>query len=126
MKRLFKLGDAIIVAVAVILTAAFAFAPLLFSREGEFLTVSVTKENDTVKTRYQLSENTRFTVENNGIILTVVIKDGKAYVEETNCPMEICRHSSSVSSRGDSIVCVPGGIVLTVEGGDSDVGLIAG
>ena len=126
MKRLFKLGDVIILAVAVILTATLVFAPLLFSCEGEFLTVSVTKENGTVKTRYKLSENARFTVENNGITLTVVIKDGKAYVEGSDCPAEICSHSSSVSSRGESIVCVPGGIVLTVEGGDADVGLIAG
>lgn len=50
----------------------------------------------------------------------LVIKDGKAYVESANCRDGICAAHRPISKRGESIVCLPHKVVITVKlaGGD--------
>ena len=50
----------------------------------------------------------------------LVIKDGKAYVETATCPDGICATHRPISRQGESIVCLPHKVVITVKlaGGD--------
>lgn len=45
----------------------------------------------------------------------LVIKDGKAYVESANCRDGICAAHKPVSKQGESIVCLPHKVVITVK-----------
>ena len=126
MKRFFKLGDIIVVTLVAALALFLVFLPMLFSGDGEMLKVTVNENGENKTARYPLSEDTSFNIENNGITLVVTVHDGAAFIEYSDCPAEICKHSGKISSRGESIVCVPAGVILTVEGGDADVGLVAG
>lgn len=67
---------------------------------------------------YSLSVDRTFTVSSNGITLTVEIRDGAAFVSDSNCPDGVCRHSGQISRSGEAILCAPAGITLTVKGGD--------
>ena len=52
----------------------------------------------------------------------LVIKDGKAWVEEASCPDGICAAHKPIHREGESIVCLPNKVVVTVvtaEGGDN-------
>lgn len=45
----------------------------------------------------------------------LVIEDGKAYMEEADCPNQICVHHSAISHKGETIVCLPNRIVIEVQ-----------
>lgn len=47
----------------------------------------------------------------------LTVADGVATVTEATCPDQICVRHHAVSRVGQSIVCLPGGIVVTVVGG---------
>ena len=48
---------------------------------------------------------------------TLVIRDGKARVVEASCPDRICVGQGAVQYAGESIVCLPHRLVITVRGG---------
>jgi len=50
---------------------------------------------------------------------TLVIKNGKADMTEADCPDQICVKHRAVSKKGESIVCLPHQIVVTVTGGEA-------
>ena len=45
----------------------------------------------------------------------LVIKNGSAYVSEADCPDKICTAHRAISKTGESIVCLPHKLVLTIE-----------
>lgn len=52
--------------------------------------------------------------------LTVHVKDGKVWVENADCPDKTCERRGAISSFGQSIVCLPNGIAVRVQG-DGDL-----
>lgn len=48
--------------------------------------------------------------------LTVHISDGKVWVTEANCDDKTCEHTGKISRAGQSIVCLPNGIVVSIIG----------
>ena len=50
---------------------------------------------------------------------TLVIEGGKARVVEASCPDRICVRQGTVQYAGESIVCLPHRLVITVQGGPS-------
>jgi hypothetical protein len=75
---------------------------------------------------YPLSQNDCFEIVSQGITLSVVIEDGAAYVKESTCPDGVCRSTRSISKSGETVLCAPAGVTLTVRGGDGDVDFVAG
>ncbi len=84
------------------------------------------KEGDTVRVTvdgrlygvYSLSENTTVDIrtgENGAHLNRLIIKDGKAYVEEATCPDGICAAHRPIYRDGESIVCLPNRVVITVH-----------
>lgn len=50
--------------------------------------------------------------------LTVHIKSGKVWVTDADCGDKTCVHTGAISRSGQSIVCLPNGIVISVSGED--------
>lgn len=50
----------------------------------------------------------------------LVIKDKKAKVEEASCPDKLCVHQHAINKTGQTIVCLPNKVVVTVENGDKN------
>lgn len=46
---------------------------------------------------------------------TVEIKDGKVKMPESDCKDKICIHMKSISIPGQSIICLPNRIVVSIE-----------
>lgn len=44
----------------------------------------------------------------------LVIKDGEAEMSEANCPDGICTNHSKIHRNGESIICLPHKVVVTV------------
>ena len=53
----------------------------------------------------------------NGVTNTLVIADGRASVTHADCPDRVCVRTGAISRTGQSIVCLPGRVVVTVVGG---------
>jgi hypothetical protein len=114
--------DWIAFAAVLLLAALLAILPLLTARTGALLVVT-TPEGEML---YPLSQNDCFEIVSQGITLSVVIEDGAAYVKESTCPDGVCRSTRSISKSGETVLCAPAGVTLTVRGGDGDVDFVAG
>ena len=66
------------------------------------------------------------TYESRGYTLTVAVENGAVRVSESDCPNQDCVHSGAISRAGQSIVCLPARVAVTLEGAASDYDLIAG
>ena len=51
---------------------------------------------------------------------TICIQDGKLYVSEASCPDQFCKNSMPLTYRGGVICCVPNGLVITTESGETE------
>jgi hypothetical protein len=123
MFRTHSCGWDIVAIVSVLLVAVLLLlVPVFAMQEGQFL--QIVTERDTY--RYELSEDRVIELHENGISLTVVIENGAAYVRHSDCPDGVCLASGSISRSGESILCAPAGVTLTVKGGGGDVDFVAG
>ena len=89
------------------------------------LTVEVTVDGETIE-RCALSAYTGGTYESRGYTLTVAAENGAVRVSESDCPNQDCVHSGAISRAGQSVVCLPARIAVTLEGAAADYDLIAG
>ena len=64
-----------------------------------------------------LGEDTRIVLGEGEHTNTLVIENGAAQVVEASCPDQICVNQGAVRYAGESIVCLPHKLVVTVEGG---------
>ena len=48
--------------------------------------------------------------------LTVVVEDGAAYIEDADCPDKLCEKAGRLTHAGDTAVCLPNRVTLTVTG----------
>ena len=61
------------------------------------------------------------TYTHNGYTLHVTFTAESAQVTASDCPTQDCVHTGAITRGGQSIVCLPGRIVIQLEGGrDSD------
>lgn len=54
-----------------------------------------------------------------GGVNRVLVADGKVTVSEADCATQVCVHHRAISRVGESIVCAPHGLVVTVVGGEA-------
>lgn len=45
----------------------------------------------------------------------LIIKDGEAYMQEADCPNQICVHHSPVLHKGETIVCLPNRVIIEIR-----------
>lgn len=112
--RKFK-NDVIFILSLVVLTVAIGLFVYLSGEEGD--TVSVYIDGELYES-YPLSVNVSvdiITGEDESGLNTLVIKDGKAYVEYASCPDGICAAHKPISREGESIVCLPNRVVVSVK-----------
>lgn len=121
-KRLWR-NDVIFIA-ALLAVIAVAGACLSFFRgEGNSVTVSI---DGTVVATYPLNvDRTEEILTEGGGHNRLVIQDGKAYVESASCPDGICAAHKPIHREGESIVCLPNKVVITVQTTHTDDGLDA-
>lgn len=111
--KLFRRLDIAVFAI-ILLSAVLLFSFGLFADKGASLTVTVGDKSET----YSLKNDRIFTLENNGIALTVSIEDGEVSVKSSDCPDKICVASGKISKVGQTVVCAPAMISLRIVGGN--------
>ena len=75
-----------------------------------------------------LAQDLLYPIESDKILLNMLyIKDGAVRMEEAYCPDLLCVRRGAIRYVGDSIVCLPHRVVVTIEGADAlDLDAVAG
>lgn len=98
---------------AILVIALVAFVCFKFTQKsGNSVNVSI--NGDVVKT-FSLNENTEFEIKTGENVNILVISNGEAYIKSANCPDKICVHHRKISNDGETIVCLPHKVVISVE-----------
>ncbi len=108
-------NDLILIGIILAISVILFIALKLSSKKGNIIEVTV--EGKTVAS-YNIKENARFEIKTKGDhINTLVIKDGKAYIEYADCRDKICQNHKPISLEGESIICLPHKVTITVMSG---------
>ncbi len=112
-----------IIVIAAVLLAAVILFVFFTAQDGGTVTVSA----DGAVTEYPLEGNREVSVTSRGYSYILTVSGGEVSVTEADCPDKICVSSGKISHAGQSIICVPGQLVVTVNetGGASDADWIA-
>ncbi len=111
-KKDFLLGGGIL-AVALVL---FLVMKVTGSEAGNRIQVTVDGE---VYGTYSLTEDQVIEVKEGDFYNRIRIEDGKAYMEEANCPDGYCERQGRISGGAQTIVCLPHKLVVEVVETDS-------
>ena len=104
--------------IAVLLLAAAGLALLLFFTRQAGGIVRVVQDGVTIA-QLPLDTDTEHVFEDaQGGRNTLVIQGGAAWVSEADCPDQICKKHGAIRWKGQSIVCLPHRLVISIEGGE--------
>ena len=113
-------NDILFVVVLLVVAAAGILYLFVFRDSGNVVKVTV---DGKLYGEYSLLQNTTediYTGDDGSSHNRLVIKDGKAYMETASCPDGICVAHRPIFRNGESIVCLPNRVVITVITDDGD------
>lgn len=103
-----------VLCLCLILVIAVALGSFFFLKpKGNSATVRIGGE---IAETLSLRINGEYTFENNGISLTVQVKDQTIGITHSTCKDKLCVQSGFLQTTGTSAVCLPAELSVTVEG----------
>ncbi len=111
--RKITLPDVVLFVTLILLTIVSA-ALMSSGSHGESVLLSA----DGWESTYPLGADGEFHFTSNGIDYVLEIKESSAAIVEAGCPDGICKKSGRITSVGESIVCIPGRVSVTIVGED--------
>ena len=108
-----------IIVISAILVSALLFLLLMtiFKKDGAVVAVEI---NGEVVAEYPLDKDGVFPL--NGGTNVLVIENGAAYLSYSSCPDHVCENTGKIRHVGETIVCLPNRVTVTVKGDVSDDG----
>ena len=117
-------NDTILILVILAIVLSVFLVVYFNKREGTYVTVTV---DGRYYATFPLNEDREVIIENplsENYVNKLVIKDGKASVTEANCRDGICSAHAPIHLNGESIVCLPHKLAVTVTSESRDVDMI--
>ena len=122
---MFRKKDIIIYLLVLLHAGAAYIIPACIRRSrppASFVRVSI---DGRTLAEYPIGEDTETVIDGyRGGSLKLVIRDRQAYVESSSCPDKICVDHTVIKKTGESIVCLPNRVVITIISSDEDDGVI--
>ena len=109
-----------VILIAALLIAAALGAVYLFCFRSAGSQVTVTVDGKPYGTYALALDRTEEIRTGNDQINRLVIREGKAVVEYASCPDGICAAHAPIYRNGESIVCLPHRVVITVSSQQQD------
>lgn len=107
-----KKKDFILICLLLVI-AAVMYGVWYFTSEKENVYVQVTVDGKVYET-YQTDKDAVYKVETDNGYNVIEVKSGKVSVTDASCPDKICVHENVISSGGQSIICLPNKVVVSV------------
>ena len=110
-------NDMIFISVLLLVLAIIGGCLFLFREDGDTVIVKI---NLDVYGEYPLHEDRIVEIKGDGTLNVLVIHEGKAYMAEASCPDGICTNHYAIFRDGDSILCKPNQVAVTVTAKNED------
>lgn len=111
-----KKNDIILIGVIVAILVLVLGGMSLFRKKGAEVVVWIDGEE---YARYELSKNREIELPGALGVSRLVIQDGYTWMEEAACPDQICIRTGKIRYNTDMpIVCLPGKIIVSIQGGE--------
>ncbi len=111
-----KFRNDLILILCIALLATVALVCFFAMRQtGNRVTVNL---NGKTYATYSLSEDTEVTIRSGEAadhVNVLIIRDGRAWIAEADCPDLVCAHHRPISHEGEIIVCLPNKLVVAIE-----------
>lgn len=103
-----KKNDIYLIVFLLFLSLIVYFTNHLLSQKGK---IAVIYLNNKQYAALPLDEDKTININNTN---TVCVKDGKVFMEQANCPDQICVHQKPLDSSERDIVCLPNKITVKI------------
>lgn len=110
--------DVIFISAVLLLAVTVLLIFTLTKKEGASVIVEI---DGTVAGEYPLSVNGEFVLNGGTNVLT--IENGTARISDSSCPDHICENKGKIKYVGQTIVCLPNKLTVTVSGVSDDSGV---
>ena len=107
--------DVIVISAILIFSLLLVLAVYLTRKEGS---VAVVEINGEASGQYPLTVDGVFPL--NGGTNILVIENGVAYLNYSSCPDHICERTGKIHYVGETIVCLPNRLTVTITGKADD------
>ncbi len=97
-----------------IIIAVVSFVCIKFFAEGKGKYVKVYVNEKLTKT-FDLKKDREYFIETKLGYNLLIIKNEKARILDADCPNKICVDKGYISKNGESIICLPHNVVVTIE-----------
>ncbi len=118
-----KKADCFLIACMIVAAGAFALWTAIDKNnhiDSDQNQVVVTVDGEVYCT-LSLAENQQVSIPTKDGESVLVIADHKCYMESANCSDQICVKHKKIQSAGESIICLPYKIVVTVKGAGENI-----
>ena len=105
-------NDVIFIAVLLAIIVAVGAFYISFHEEGNMVTVTVDGE---LFGEYSLAEDKTVEIKTDNGTNLLIIEGGKAHIAEASCPDGVCVSHRAINRDGESIICLPNKVVVTVS-----------
>ncbi len=102
-------------AAGILAAAAILLCFQMFRKTGDQAVVSITVDGDLYGT-YSLDEDRIVEINDTN---RLEIRGGYARMEWADCPDQVCVNHQGISRDGESIICLPNQVVVSIENGES-------
>lgn len=110
-----KLKKQDIVLLAVMLAGVLLLGAFLMLTRKSGAEVIVKVAGKQVAT-FSMNKNTKYTIHGvNGGTNELIIEDGQVWLEEASCPDKLCVHQGKIKYSGESIICLPNKVSVTIQ-----------
>ncbi len=109
-KKKYRL-DVIVIASILVLSLLILLIVTFTQKEGS---VAVVEVNGVTVGEYSLWKNGEYSL--NGGTNVLVIENGVAYLNYSNCPDHTCEKTGKIKYVGQSIICLPNKVSITIKG----------
>jgi hypothetical protein len=101
-----------------LLLVGAVFALILFVSRADGRQVVVRVDGAAVAT-FSLTEDREWLIDGvDGGTNSLVIQQGKVWLEEASCPDHLCVKQGTIQYAGESIICLPNKVVVEITGED--------
>ncbi len=113
--------DLILIAVCLFVSLALWAVVSLTKKPGETVVVTVAGEEFG---RYPLNEEREVVIETEKGKNVLTIKDGYADITDATCPDGLCERQRKIDESGETLVCLPNKVTVTVIGSEEGVDFV--
>lgn len=119
MKKGDKILFVIVIAVLLIMSAGTYAYKLAFKGKDKIAVIK--QEGKVVKTinLSKLKGTEKFDIKEGNHFNTIAIEKDKISIIDADCPDKVCIKTGWISDAGQSIVCLPNKLIVTIEGGET-------